>query len=133
MLIWGLWGFLAKLALQQVKWQMMMLIACVTYVVLYAILAVALFVTSRPALQFSAPGLGGRALLVAIATAAGFGGVVPFYLALDQGKAAIVVPLTAGYSVITVLLALFVLGEALRPTQYVAVVLFIAAAILASR
>ena len=132
-LLWGVWGFLAKLALQQVKWQSMLLIACLTYIVLYAAFAIALYIAYRPSLQVFSPPQTGSTLLIVVATAAGFGGVIPFYLALDLGKAAIVVPLTAGYSVITVLLSLTLLGEGLRPTQFVAVILFIAAAILASR
>lgn len=128
--IWGFWGFLAKMALRQMRWHEMLLVASATYMILYLVFIGVLFYSFRPALTaISAQ----AASLATAAAAAGFAGVIPFYLALNEGNAAIVVPLTAIYPVITVLLSVVFLGETLTISQALAVMMFVAGTILVSR
>jgi uncharacterized membrane protein len=75
------------------------------------------------------PGLWRRGVLVALAggTASCLGNI-PYFAALDAGgKAAAVVPVTALYPVVTVLLGMGVLGERLRRAQGVGIALSLAA------
>jgi transporter family protein len=55
-----------------------------------------------------------------------------FYSALDGGKAPIVVPLTALYPIVTVLLSFLVLSERISPIKAVGVVLALVAILLLS-
>ncbi len=58
--------------------------------------------------------------------------VVAFYSAMGYGKAMIVVPLTALYPIITIIVSYLVLSEKIKPLQGVGVVLAIAAILLIS-
>lgn len=127
--LWGLWGFLAKLALGQLRWQDMLIVASAAYTVLYLVFAGIMFAIFRPTLAVSGQG----AVLAFAAAFAGFAGIITFYLALNAGSPAIVVPLTAVYPVLTVVLSLVLLGESLTLSQAVAVVLFLIATVLVSR
>ena len=62
----------------------------------------------------------------------GIGASMTFYYALESGKASIVVPLTAMYPLVVVILAAVVLGERLSPAQGIGVVLAIVAVVLIS-
>ena len=64
--------------------------------------------------------------------AMGIGASLTFYYALEQGKVSIVVPLTAMYPIVTVILAMVVLREKLSPVQGVGVILAIVAVLLIS-
>ena len=57
-------------------------------------------------------------------------GLATFYLALERGKASAVVPMISAYPIVTVALALVLLGESLGATQIVGVALVIGGVIL---
>jgi transporter family protein len=70
------------------------------------------------------------------AAAAGFGayfGSLAFLLAVDRGSAAIVVPMTAMYPLVTIILGVVVLKERLTMAHKVGVVLALAAIFFLSR
>jgi transporter family protein len=58
--------------------------------------------------------------------------IIPFYLALGTGKAAIIVPLTALYPVVTLMLSLLILQEKVTLLQAVGIILALVAIILMS-
>jgi transporter family protein len=60
------------------------------------------------------------------------GGLYTFYMALSSGKASIVVPLTALYPIVTVVLSFLILKESITLTQGLGVVLAIVSIILLS-
>ncbi len=62
----------------------------------------------------------------------GAGATLSFFYALEKGEVSIVVPLTAMYPVVTVLLAAALLRERLSPIQGIGVVLAITAILLIS-
>jgi len=66
-------------------------------------------------------GINRSVVLALLAGLFGGGGYVLFMEALETGKASIVVPLTALYPAVTVILALLFLGEKLSTTQAVGI------------
>jgi transporter family protein len=70
------------------------------------------------------------------AAGAGFGayfGSLAFLFAVDRGSAAVVVPLTAMYPIVTIILGVVVLKERLKASHKIGVVLAIAAIFFLSR
>jgi len=122
---WGVWGFLGKLALRDAGWVQVSLIYGVSVVAMIGVLAVAL--RHREA-DWSWKGT----WLSAVTGLAGTAGLIAFYLALDRGKASVVVPIVGVYPVLTALLALVFLGERLTSTQAVGVGLALLAVVLIS-
>jgi len=124
--LWGLWGFLLKLASKGLDWRTVYFLSTVASFSL----AVAVVLASGGVRVGEAP----RALVAAALAAgvAGGGGYVAFMKALESGKASIVIPLTAAYPAITVVLALVFLGEKLSAMQVAGIVLVILACILLS-
>ncbi|MBI4440604.1 DMT family transporter [Candidatus Woesearchaeota archaeon] len=103
--MWGFWGFLPKVALSTVPPQSVLVwqgLGAAVCTILYY------FVTSAP-LQTGTVGI-----TASIATGIfAFLGSLFFIFALSTGKAAIVVPLTALYPLITIVLAVAFLQESL--------------------
>ncbi len=125
LVLWGLWGFLTKYALTVWTWRHLFIlggVASFLYALLFALL-------TRP--TFAAPPAAWVLALAVVST--GSLGAITFYLALEQGKAAVVLPLTAAYPVVTVVLSVLLLRESLRPTEAAAIVLFLVATLLVSR
>ena len=123
LILWGLWGFFAKIVLNSVNWRSLFLFSAVGSIFFTAIF----FVFAKPPLAFNMQTC--SAMLVGIM---GVGASMTFYYALEQGKVSIVVPLTAMYPLVTVILAAVVLREKLSPTQGIGVLLAIAAILLIS-
>ncbi len=57
-------------------------------------------------------------------------GLLLFYVALDYGKAVVIVPLTATYPLVTVLLSYLFLGERPSPLQWCGLALVVVGAAL---
>ncbi len=107
--VWGFWGFLDKIVIDRSGWPILVIGSALTYAILTP--AVVLYFGKA---MWPAPGiiwvwaiLGGAAASL---------GMLLFYIALARGSASVVVPLTAMYPVITVLLSLTILKE--RPSIY---------------
>jgi uncharacterized membrane protein len=68
--------------------------------------------------------------LTALTGVVGVAGLMTFYLALERGKASVVIPTIGVYPVVVAVLAVALLGEQLRPPQMVGVGLAVVAIVL---
>lgn len=126
-LLWGFWGFFGKLALEK---RMAPTTVFLAETLVSALIAVLFFVVvvqrsdAQPSL-FSTVNVYGILSGVALAV-----GLLFYYLALQGGNVSIVVPLTATYPVVAVLLGYVLLRE--RPTalQWIGVILVVVGAAL---
>jgi transporter family protein len=122
--LWGVWGLLSKVAAQSLPSQAVYLLAITGHLAVVAYLAAqtGLTIPWHP---------GGVAAALAGGLCMAFG-LLSFFRALAQGKAAVVVPLTALYPVLTVILSRVVLQESLSPRQLAGVALALLAVWLLS-
>jgi bacterial/archaeal transporter family protein len=125
LILWGVWGFLSKAATQYLPSQAVYLLAISGHVVVasYLLLGGQLHLPWQP-------------LGVALAVGAGLAmalGLLTFLTALARGPAAVIVPLTALYPAITVILSAVLLGEELPPSRLLGLALALAAAWLLAR
>jgi transporter family protein len=124
MACWGAWGIFGKLASAQINAKLLVLVSISTSFLLLWIL----FLSTGFEVERNARGLG----YAVLAGVAGSIGSIFFYLALRQGKASVVVPLTALYPLITVALSVLFLKEELSAVKILGIVLALAASILLS-
>ncbi len=125
-LLWGLWGFLGRLALTRGMPALSIFVAeAVAGFVCAAVLVGLLVATKRPVpwqLPWNLWGfLSGAAVAVGLAF---------YYVALGRGQAAVIVPLTATYPAIAVLLAYALLGERPTAAQWIGLLLVVVGAAL---
>lgn len=121
MILWGLWGFTGKVAVDSQGWSSAFTIASISAI----IVTLGFFAYQRPPIK--------EISWYAIAAGAiGTLGTLAFYLALERGRASIVVPLTALYPGITILLSFLVLGEKVSFYQGVGILLAMASMVLMS-
>ncbi len=123
--LWGVWGFLSKVATQQLPAPAVYLLAICGHAVVIGYLWVAggLAIPAHP---------GGIAAALAAGICMAFG-LICFLKALTMGAAAVVVPLTALYPLVTVILSRVVLQETVTLRQLVGVGLALAAVWLLSK
>jgi bacterial/archaeal transporter family protein len=125
-LMWGLWGFFGKLALERKMAPASIFLA---EVLISAVCAVPVMVV----LWRRQDALAGSSSLNIFGLLSGAGlafGLLFYYFALEKSQAAIVVPLTAVYPVVTVLLSYIVLRERLSFSQWLGVFMVVAGAFL---
>ena len=121
---WGFMGFITKLTYKYFSWHQ---IFVVTNIVPFATSLLILFLLKR---SINIHSLGfGYALLAGVASALG---AIAFYSALGVGNAIIVVPLTALYPVVTVILSYLILHEEISLIKGVGLMLALVAIILIS-
>ena len=113
----GALGVTSKLALRTLSWQTLIMWTGIGYVVVGGVLmalgqAKLTFVSDTP--------------WAVLSGALAIGGLVSLYLALGTGEASKVVPITAAYPVVTVLLAAVVLAEGLSAAKVAGMGLVIA-------
>ena len=123
LLLWGLWGVVLKLAYGSGNWvQVYFASALSSFLV-----ALTVFIISRPEIPLNR--FTGLALIAGV-----FGGLgyVAFIKALETGKASIVIPLTAIYPAITVVIALAFLNEKISFLKGLGIALAVVAAVLLS-
>ena len=123
LLLWGLWGLFLKLAYEGSTWLEVYFLSAVASFAL----ALTVFLLGSGKVSVSK-----STALALLAGLFGGGGYVLFMKALETGKASIVIPLTALYPAVTVILALLFLGEKLSATQAVGIALAVVATILLS-
>jgi drug/metabolite transporter (DMT)-like permease len=114
MVSWGVADFLAKKAIDQVGYKTSIVLN--QTVAFLPILIVAALFFKMP--NFT-PELAGITVLAGISGVVGY---VFFYRGFGKGNVSVVAPITASWSVITVLLAFFLFAEALTPLQIVGVI-----------
>ncbi|MBI4644189.1 MAG: EamA family transporter [Deltaproteobacteria bacterium] len=123
--LWGAWGFLSKVATQQLPPQAVYLLAICGHVVVAAYLWLGGGLT-----------LPGHLWGIAAALAAGICmafGLLCFFKALAAGAATVVVPLTALYPLVTVILSWALLRESLSPRHLAGIALALLAGWLLSK
>ena len=126
-LMWGLWGFFGKLALEKRMAPTTVFLA----ETLVSALIAALFFFVAVYRSDAQPPLYSTVNIYGILSGATLAvGLLLYYLALQGGNVSIVVPLTATYPVVAVLLGYVLLRE--RPTalQWIGVILVVAGAVL---
>lgn len=123
--LWGLWGFLSKVATLQLPAAAVYLISVVGYLAVTVYLAA----TQRVAIPYHP---GGLAAALGAGICLGFG-LLCFFQAMTEGAAAnVVVPLTALYPLVTVILSCALLGEGFSLRQLAGVALALVAVWLLS-
>ena len=121
MVFWGMWGFTAKVAVDGQGWSSAFTIASISAI----LVTLGFFAYQRPPIK--------EISWYAIAAGAiGTLGTIAYYLALEKGRASIVVPLTALYPGITILLSFLVLGENITFYQGVGIIMAMASMVLMS-
>lgn len=125
-LLWGLWGFTGKLALQR---NMAPLNIFFSEVLISILISLFLFVVVTA--KQSVPPLYSSWNVFGLISGAGLAfGLVFYYFALSQGQATIIVPLTACYPVVSAGLSYLLLGERPRWTQWLGIFLVVAGVVL---
>ena len=124
MVCWGMWGIFGKLASTQINSRLLILISTSTsFLLIWIVFLIYGF-------EIEKKGLGiGYAMLAGIA---GSIGAIFFYLALRNGKASVVVPLTALYPLVTVILSFLLLKESISGVNFIGILLALIAGILLS-
>jgi transporter family protein len=121
--IWGLWGVMVKAALDDLTWPTVAVISYIGYfpplVIVWLFLPPRNITLTRSTF-WKAVALG---LVSELA-------VLSFYLAVDRGKASVVVPLTAMYPAVALAGATLLLGEKINRTQMLGIALAIVAGVL---
>lgn len=126
-LLWGLWGFFGKLALEKRMAPTTVFLAETLVSALIGIVLVVAIVqrhADQPPL-YSTINVYGILSGVALAV-----GLLLYYLALEGGNVTFVVPFTATYPIVAVLLGYVLLRERPSPLQWIGVMLVVAGAAL---
>ncbi len=124
LLLWGVWGFILKIASRYVDWFQYYIYATIIPI----ILSVILIYVYRDAITIGSKELS----IVLLASLAGSIGYITFIIALKYGPTSVVVPLSALYPAITAVLAYIFLKEKILPHQWIGLILAIIAIILLS-
>ena len=124
LLIWGLWAFLPKLALQAFEPRSVLVWESLGS----ALVGLGVLVSVGFRVQATPVGV----LAAVITGACGLGGALFFLMALDRGKASVVVPFTSLYPLITLVLSVLFLGERPSPTNLLGVLFAMVAVVLLS-
>jgi len=123
--LWGVWGILAKLSTSQGTSPLLLAMlssgAGLSVVAIFQLLA--RFPLDRPPLGV---------MYGLLAGAAGGLGAILFFHALRDGKASVVVPITACYPVLTIILGVMVLKEELSLAQGLGIGLAVTGMVLLS-
>lgn len=121
-LLWGIWGFFAKLSSHYITPQAVYLWGSVGASIV-TLLSLVFF-----GFHFEIQTMG--MLYGLLAGLTGGGGIIFFYYAMKEGKASLVVTTTALYPLVTLLLSYLILKEALSLRQAIGMVFALIAMIL---
>ena len=127
LLAWGLWGFFAKYALKFISPFSLIIFQTIGSIIFEFILLLALLY-SRNKFETDAAGIS-FAMLTALF---GIIGAVIFFFTLSKTKASILVPLTALYPIVTVVIGFILLKEKITLIQGIGILLAVAAGVLLS-
>jgi len=121
---WGIMGLIVKLATKHTNWTQIYII---TNTIIFAA-ALIIYITQKPTITIGSTGFNYALAAGIISTI----GTIAFYLAIQGGKAIIVIPLTSLYPVITVVLSYLILHEEITLTKGLGIILALIALILVS-
>jgi len=121
MMLVGLLGITTKLALDDLEWPQLVLWTSISY----AVIAISLVALGGQRLQLVPDARWG-------VTSGGFAAtaLIMLFLAIDSGEVSTVIPITASYPAVTLVLAALVLKERATPKRILATSLVIAGVIL---
>jgi transporter family protein len=123
-IVWGLWGYLPKRALATLDPRSVLVLEGVGGV----LVALTLLLSAGGRIAVDRSGM-----LAAVATGVcGLGGAYFFLLALQRGKASVIVPFTSLYPLVTLALSVVLLRERPSPANLLGIAFAIAAVILLS-
>ena len=127
LLAWGLWGFFGKYALKFISPVSLILFETIGAIIVQVVILVILFYLKYK-FDTNATGLS-FAMLTAL-----FGviGTILFFFTLSKTKASVLVPLTALYPIVTVLLSFILLKEKVTLMKGIGIALAIIAGVLLS-
>lgn len=125
-IFWGIWGFLYKLGISKLGLGKALLWSSMTYGLTNVILISFL-------LQRGISLSGSGSWLIVAGSIFATAGSLLFLLALQKYPVSIVLPLTALYPAVSVVLGILILREELKPASAVGILLAIAAGYLLSR
>ena len=123
LVVWGFFGFLSKIALNHLDWRQVYVISGLSSAVL--VVVVSLFL--RPSIDFKNTGT----MLAMLAGLTSIGALT-FFFALSQGKTSIIIPLTALYPTVAVVLGFLILQEKINLFQGLGIILAIVSVFLLS-
>ena len=124
MVCWGIWGLFMKLASKYFSWNQIFIVTSIVTVVA----SLTVFVISKPEINIHSLGFGYALLAGLVGSVA----LVAFNYAIEAGKSIIVVPLSALYPVVTIILSFLVLHEEISLLKAVGIALGLAAINLVS-
>lgn len=130
MVLWGLWGFLLKIAERGSDW---LTVYVFSSIAAFATALLNAMILSRTAGSKVKLDPSGGILIALIAGILGNLGYLFFMLSLTRGNAGLVVTLTGLYPIITIVLSVMLLGEQLSVMKAIGIILaLIAMALLSS-
>ncbi len=126
LILWGFWGYTSKLAANNIEWRQL------TFFFALGVILSALILNTILMGSFSIA-LNKGSFYALVSGIACLLGVAAVYIALEKGKASLVIPFTALYPLITILLSAILLKEKITLMQGFGIIFAIAAIILMSK
>lgn len=123
-LFWGAWGFFYKIGIDKIGIWPALLWSSVAYTAFNAIIIIILYTKAVP-VQFSY-GSG----IICVGALIGTVGAIIWYFMLQKAPVSVVIPLTALYPAITILLGVLILGENIKLVNALGILLALVAGIL---
>lgn len=124
LIMWGLWGFFPKLATNYINPKSVLIFQAIGSIFVTAPILIS--VNFRPEMHIK-----GIAFAVLAGIAGAIGGLF-FLYSISKGEASIVVPTTALYPIITIILAFLILKEPITLKQGIGIIFALIAMILFS-
>ena len=121
----GVEGVVMKLALRSTDWSNILLWTLVWY----GVITLGIVTTGRLDTHWSWP----TSFFASVSGLCAVGGLLFLALALERGAASLVVPFSAGYPLVTVLLAVVILGERVTPSRVIGLLLVVVGLLLLGR
>jgi transporter family protein len=125
-IMWGLWGFFGKLALE---WEMTPITLFLAEVFMSTVLSMPILFTILRRQDVYLPHVSWN--IFGLISGAGLAlGLLFYYMALEKGQVSIVIPLTAIYPIVSVFLGYVILKEKPSTLQWIGVFLVVLGAVL---
>jgi len=124
MVCWGFWGLLTKVAFNHLNWHQVFIITSIVTISA----SLSLYFYFKPIINARSPGFS----YAIFAGVMGSIALIAFNAALANGKASIIVPLTALYPAVTAVLSYILLNERTTLLQSLGIILAIIAILLIS-
>lgn len=120
---WGLWGFMARAALLDLNWQLLLPLTILGYLVPL----LALWILARPNFGGVKSARSFKGIILGLISGVS---LMAFYRAVETGEAAVVVPMISLYPALTLVGALLLLKESISATQLSGILLALLAGVL---